>query len=46
MPDRPLSRQMGCPACPHEHHLLPCSDDPGGCDCHDVPLPGIYPEES
>ncbi len=35
----PVSRQMSCTACPHEHHLLPCDAD--GCDCHDVPLPGI-----
>lgn len=40
---QPISRQMGCPACPHERHLLVCDFD--GCTCHDVPLPGIYPEE-
>jgi hypothetical protein len=34
-----LSRQMGCFACPHEHHFLPCDVDE--CDCHDVPVPGI-----
>ncbi|WP_157550497.1 hypothetical protein [Nocardioides jensenii] len=44
MATRPVSRQMGCPACPHEHHLLRC--DMNDCDCHDVPLPGIYPEET
>lgn len=42
MPERPLSRQMPCPACaPHEHHLRECDS----CACTSPPIPGIYSEE-
>jgi len=27
MPDLPISRQMGCPACGHEHMWLSCHDE-------------------
>lgn len=38
----PVSRQMGCPACGHEHLWLDCDLCP--CTAHE--RTGIYDEES
>jgi len=38
----PISRQMGCPICGHEHMWLDCD----WCDCAAHDQPGIYPEET
>lgn len=40
--DRPVSRQMGCPNCGHEHLHLDCE----WCPCVAHVQQGIYPEET
>lgn len=43
MPDQqPVSRQMGCPSCTHEHMWLDCDR----CECSAHIQPGIYSEEA
>ncbi len=42
MPDLPISRQMGCPVCTHEHLYLDCE----WCLCDSHIQQGIYLEES
>jgi len=42
MVERPLSRQMACHWCDHEHTFLPCES----CVCLPHDPPGIYPEET
>ena len=37
--DPPTSRDMACSRCEHGWHLLPCGI--GGCECADVPVPGV-----
>lgn len=39
MPERPVSRQMSCPSCAHEHLWLDCD----WCDCVSHVQTGIYP---
>lgn len=40
MTDRPMSRQMGCPICGHEHCFLDCER----CDCAAHIQQGVYPD--
>jgi hypothetical protein len=36
----PLSHDMPCLACSHDHHLLPCEYH-GTCLCEHSPAPGL-----
>jgi len=41
MSEQPISRQMGCPLCSHEHLWLDCD----WCACTAHERPGIYLQE-
>lgn len=36
--ERPLSRELPCPDCGHDHLHLPCER----CDCDHVTIPGVH----
>lgn len=43
LPTPPLSHDPPCPVCEHPTHATTCGHPSvvGGCDCRDVPIPGL-----